>query len=170
VGPGTDYRDFFNAFADLASRIHIATGNAGVTAQLRESLKGRSFHIESFVDFEQLRPLLGVGVIHGGHGTSLTCISTGLPAVILPGDNPERALNGERLANNGFGRVLGFDGSITTSWGDSVDVTGKVPEWRMIRSAVDEILASGLTVAARSIAERVQADFATATFHEIVRK
>jgi UDP:flavonoid glycosyltransferase YjiC (YdhE family) len=168
VGPGTDYRGFVDAFGDMASRIYIATGNPEITAYLREALRGHSFNIATFVDVDELAPHLGAGVIHGGHGVSLTFISAGVPVVILPGSHPERAQNGRRLAVNGFGKVFGPHASLALGQANSVDVTGEVPEWRIIRDAVNELLDVGLSPAARAITQRINAELRSLSFSEII--
>lgn len=166
VGTGTDCRDFTAAFADMAARVHIATGNPEITAYLREALGDRPFHIETFLDVDELVPNLGAGVIHGGHGISLTFVSAGVPAVVLPGSHPERAQNGRRLASNGFGRVFGGQASLALGRFDTVDVTGEVPEWRLIRDTIDEFLDAGLPAAARAITQRINAESTSLTFSE----
>jgi UDP:flavonoid glycosyltransferase YjiC (YdhE family) len=164
VGPCTDWAEFAGAFGDIADRVHIATGNPAITARLQETLVDYPFHVATFLDVDGLRPRLGAAVMHGGHGITLACVALALPAVVLPGNNPERNLNGSRLAANGFGRVLGIDTSFATRWGDSVDVTGYVPAWQTVRNTVDALLATGLAPRARAISSRVTAESDTATF------
>jgi UDP:flavonoid glycosyltransferase YjiC (YdhE family) len=156
VGPGTDYEQFAAAFGDIASQVHIATGDPAITEELQHKIADHHpFQIATFTDIDALRPRLGAAVIHGGHGISLTCINLALPAVVLPGDNPERNLNGRGLAACGFGRVLGVDASFSINWAASVDVTGHVPSWQAVRDEVDALVATGLTPQALAITDRV---------------
>lgn len=164
IGPGTDLEQFGDAFGDIADRVHVVTSNSAITQQLQKRLKGYPFHVATFTDLDELRPRLGAAVIHGGHGITLTCVSMALPAVVLPGNNPERNLNGSRLVASGFGTVLGIDASFATSWGESVDVTGCVPAWQTVRDAVEALMATELTPRSLAVTNRVNAELDTASF------
>jgi UDP:flavonoid glycosyltransferase YjiC (YdhE family) len=168
VGPGTDYEQFVAAFGEIASQVHILTGDPAITEELQGKLTGHPFQIATFTDIDALRPRLGAAVIHGGHGISLTCISLALPAVVLPGDNPERNLNGRGLAACGFGRVLGVDSSFSINWAASVDVTGHVPSWPVVRDAVDALMATGLPPRALEVTDRVT-ELAAVPFTKMLR-
>lgn len=168
VGTGTDFDQFAGAFGDIADRVHIATGNPAMTEQLQDNLADQPFQIATFTDVDELRPRLGAAVTHGGHGISLTGISLALPAVVLPGNNPERNLNARGLAACGFARVLGCDASFEINWADSVDVTGYVPSWQAVREEVDAIMATNLAPRAQAITDRVNAESATATFAKML--
>jgi UDP:flavonoid glycosyltransferase YjiC (YdhE family) len=168
VGPGTDFEQFVAAFGDIADRVHLATSDPAMTELLRNQLAGQPFHIATFTDVDELRPRLGAAVTHGGHGISLTCISLALPAVVLPGNNPERNLNGRALAACGFGRVLGVGASFSINWAASVDVTGHVPSWQAVRAEVDALAGTELPPRALAIADRVNTELVTASFAKML--
>lgn len=168
VGPATDLDQFAATFADVADNVYIATGSDNLTDRLTAEFRTLPFQVATFWNLGELRPKLRVAVVHGGHGMSLACVTTGLAAVVLPGNNPERSLNARRLAELGFAKVLGRDTSFAISWGASVDVTGEMPDWPAVRAAVDSMSRTGITAAAGALTERVRARMAKASISEML--
>ncbi|SFR35473.1 UDP:flavonoid glycosyltransferase YjiC, YdhE family [Microbacterium azadirachtae] len=127
--------DFVRAFEDWPGTIYVATGEPRAVAQ-------------PGIDRVRLAPLWDLAVIgaalravvhHGGHGTTTACIAAGIPAVILPGHNPERFANGLRAQDRDLARVLPPDSVEGTRWGPAVDTTGDRPAWSLVRRAIDTL-------------------------------
>lgn len=132
--------EFVDAFGDWRGRVYVATGDARAAAELD--------HVPSWIsvatlwDLAELAPTLGAVVHHGGHGITTTCLSSGIPAVVLPGHNPERRSNAERGRGLGLAEVLEPTSAEGTLWGPCVDVTGDRPGWSVVRAAADRTLRS----------------------------
>ncbi|ROS50232.1 hypothetical protein EDF50_2020 [Frigoribacterium sp. PhB24] len=135
---GSADEEFLAAFADWNGSIYIATGETMVGAAPGEPSRGR-VQIGTLWDLDAIGPGLRAVVHHGGHGTTLRCIAEGIPAVVLPGPNPERTANGERAERLGRAIVMHADVNTGPVWGPAVDVTGDRPAWSDVRAALDHL-------------------------------
>lgn len=137
VGINSSLPDFCNAFADLSDRVFIATGSDKLADELQKNCSGTGFRIRAFWNMDAIHNYVSVAVHHGGPGTVLSCVQRGIPAVTLPGDNPERCMYGEKLASLGLGVSLPSGASLNTSWHSAVDTAGEAPFWPDVRRLID---------------------------------
>ncbi|MWV50705.1 hypothetical protein GRS96_15640 [Rathayibacter sp. VKM Ac-2803] len=144
--------DFVAAFGNWPGTIYIATGDPALVSEIGDPPIG--VRVASFWDLEGLGPSLRAVVHHGGHGITTTCLASTLPAVVLPGLNPERLSNGERARSLGWGAVLHSPTRKGSEWGPSVDRTGQRPSWGDVREAVDGLRSAG-TASADGVASPV---------------
>ncbi|WP_146076844.1 glycosyltransferase [Rathayibacter sp. AY1A5] len=131
--------EFLHAFENWEGEIYVATGDQASADSYRHVPD--AIHVAALWDLEEVFPELAAVVHHGGHGIATTCVASGVPAVILPGHNPERRSNGYRVELSGWGKVLGPLSAEGTRWGPAVDVTGDRPPWSDVRGAVDALRA-----------------------------
>jgi UDP:flavonoid glycosyltransferase YjiC (YdhE family) len=142
--------EFREAFKDFPAELIIATGEEQVATELRARLPRGAFRIDALWDLRTAGTLIGAGVIHGGHGTSLTCLQAGLPTVVLAEGNPERRSNGLRLQAMGVGMCLGGHTHAGGDWSLRGSPEAKVP-WSTVREHLDRLRADG------ALAERARA-------------
>ncbi|MCU0113492.1 hypothetical protein [Curtobacterium poinsettiae] len=128
--------EFRAAFADWPGPIYIATGSEHEASRFeRDRLPG--VNVQALWNLDAIGPELRAIVHHGGHGVTLRGIADGIPAVILPGPNPERSANGRRAELSGAARVMKVERNAGPVWGPAVDETGDRPTWSEIRRAID---------------------------------
>ncbi|HEU5111608.1 MAG TPA: hypothetical protein VFT95_23970 [Micromonosporaceae bacterium] len=149
IGVNPSLPEFRAAFEDLGDRVYVATGLPRRAEELSRACAGTGFQIRDMWDMNVIRRRAAVSVIHGGHGSCMSCLETGLPAVVLPGDNPERGTNGASLAALGVAVNLPAAASYHINWGQTVETSGAVPPWSQTRSHVNRLAADG-EVRARS--------------------
>lgn len=98
-------------------------------------------HLERFVDQSRVLPLVDLVVHHGGTGTVLAALATGLPQLILP-QGADQFLNAEVLLAVGAARRL----------------RNEEQEPGAIRRAVSDLLSDG--AAEKVVAQQIQAEIA----------
>jgi hypothetical protein len=135
--------DFRAAFGDWDGSIYIATGEArGSDCSSHDELP--NLQVRALWDLDAIGPGLRAVVHHGGHGVTLRCIAEGVPAVVLPGSNPERSANGDRAERIGMATVMKLERDTGPVWGPAVDATGDRPPWSEVRRALDQLPARRL--------------------------
>jgi hypothetical protein len=130
--------EFREAFKDFPAELIIATGEEHFATELRARLPDDVFRIDALWKLQTARARIGAGVIHGGHGTTLTCLQAGLPAVVLADGSPERLLNGLRLQAIGTGICLGDQTLPGWDWSRQGSAQAKVP-WSTVREHLDRL-------------------------------
>ena len=142
--------EFVSAFTSWPGDIYVATGEADTAEQLRGQDHKHRFAVQAMWDWDDIGPNLRAVVHHGGHGTTSTCISGSVPAVILPGHNPERQANAARAKTLGLAQVMLPPEPCGLQWGPAVDVTGDRPPWARVREGVDRLAVRSLSTADRN--------------------
>lgn len=130
--------EFRSAFSDLGDRAMIATGEEAPAAVLRRAFAATAFVVRPLFNMEVVRRRAAVAVVHGGHGTCLTCLQAGLPAVVLPDHSPERADNASRLQQLGTAVRLGAAASNDGPASNRYRVADGV-SWSEIRTAAERL-------------------------------
>jgi UDP:flavonoid glycosyltransferase YjiC (YdhE family) len=140
VGDNHLLDEFCEIFADMGDHVFVATGTEQSAELLRTRCSGTQFQIRSLWDINALRDQVDVAVHHGGHGTIFSCIENEIPAVVLPGENPDRSLYADRVSGLQIGVSLSYAGaSDDTAWRGSVADTGRMPDWATIRAHMNRI-------------------------------
>nr|MDQ3642729.1 glycosyltransferase [Actinomycetota bacterium] len=97
------YRQILSAVSDLPIRILVTIGDAG-DPEVLQPLPG-NVHIENWWPQQEVMPHVDALIGHGGFGTTLTALASGVPMVVLPlfADQPH---NAARVAAVGAGIAL----------------------------------------------------------------
>lgn len=102
----SDVDRLVSAFAGTSYRLVVAMPTREVEARISLFSPERVV-ARSYLQLEEIGPLLGGAIIHGGHGICLTVLMSGTRAVIVPpADRIEQRANGARLQRLGRGVVL----------------------------------------------------------------
>jgi UDP:flavonoid glycosyltransferase YjiC (YdhE family) len=133
------YRAMLTALADLPVRILLTLGEAGDPEQLRPL--PANVHVERWWPQEQVMPRAAAMVTHGGFGTTLLGLSTGLPMVVVPLFAVDQYATARRIQAVGAGIAL-EDGATAPA---------------RVHSALDQVLTDG---AYRTAARRVAGEIA----------
>jgi UDP-glucoronosyl and UDP-glucosyl transferase len=132
------YRAMLAALADLPPRVLLTLGDAGDPERL-----GRlpsNVHVERWWPQAQVMPHATAVVSHGGFGTSLLGLSSGLPMVVVPLFGLDQHTNAHRMEVVGAG-VAVPDGATAPL---------------RVRSAVEHVLSDGAyRLAARRVADEI---------------
>jgi len=93
-----------DATGDLPARVVVTTGPVIDPGSLRLPARVEAHR---FVPHAELMPQASLVVGHGGHGTTMTALAHGLPAVVMPMDrNTDQPAIGRSLVSTGAGSVL----------------------------------------------------------------
>jgi hypothetical protein len=130
--------EFLSVFGDLGDRAMIATGEEAPAAVLRRAFAATGFVVRPLFNMNVVRRRAAVAVVHGGHGTCLTCLQAGLPAVVLPDHSPERADNASRLQQLGTALRLGSAASNDGPTSNRYRVADGV-SWSEIRTVAERV-------------------------------
>ena len=98
------YRAMLTALADLPVRVLLTLGQAGDPERLGPLPP--HIHVERWWPQEQVMPLAAAMVTHGGFGTTLLGLSTGLPMVVVPLFAMDQYANARRIQAIGAGVAL----------------------------------------------------------------
>ena len=105
------YHQVLSAVCDLPIRILVTIGDAGAPEAL-QPLPG-NVHVENWWPQQEVMPHTDALIGHGGFGTTLTALASGVPMVVLPlfADQPHNAARvaavGAGLALDGGGAAIG---------------------------------------------------------------
>lgn len=133
---GTEFLESFEAWD---GQLFVATGDKDRLKSISRPNLPSNVKIAPLWDLGDIGGGIRAIVHHGGHGISTTGIASGIPAVVLPGANPERRANGDRAAALGLATVLLPDTFAGPVWGPAVDVTRDRPDWAEVQSAVSRL-------------------------------
>jgi UDP:flavonoid glycosyltransferase YjiC (YdhE family) len=132
------YHAMLTPLADLPVRILLTVGEAGDPERL-EPLPS-NIHVERWWSQEHVMPRATAMVTHGGFGTTLLGLSTGLPMVVIPLFASDQYANARRI--QAVGAAIALE--------DSTAAPARV------RSAVDQVLTDGAyRTAARRVADEI---------------
>lgn len=134
IGP-----DFLESFGAWDGKLFVAAGDEDRLKSISRPNLPANVKIAPLWDLREIGGGLRAIVHHGGHGISTTGIASGIPAVVLPGANPERRANGDRAAALGLATVLLPDAFTGPMWGPAVDVTRDRPAWAEVQAAVSRL-------------------------------
>lgn len=91
------------ALADLPAQVIMTTGHQTLPGEFR-SLPG-NFHVVDYLPGQALADHVDLFIHHGGHGSYLTGLAAGTPALVIPTFS-ERESNARRLAQLGAGEFI----------------------------------------------------------------
>ena len=132
-------RRAIDEIAPLDADLLVAVGPEGDPTALGEV--PANVHVERFVAQAAVLPLVDVVVQHGGTGTVLGALATGLPQLILP-QGADHFFNGGVLSGIGAARVLRNDEQLPGAIARSVSaMLTDSPERTAARRLADEIAA-----------------------------
>jgi UDP:flavonoid glycosyltransferase YjiC (YdhE family) len=97
-------------------------------------------HIESYIPHDLLLPHCDAVICHGGSGTMMDALSSGLPMVIVPiaGDQPE---NGQRCAELGVARVIAPDKRTPEAIREATKAVLQDPRFRQTAQRLQKLIA-----------------------------
>ena len=131
-------QEFATAFADVKEHVFIATGSEKTALHLRRLPELQGFSIASLWNLAGIRGKGCSAVTHGGHGTALTFLQAGLPAVVLPDDSPERQANARHLREMGASMILSRETSSEWDWSKQGHPE-TVVSWHAVREACEDL-------------------------------
>lgn len=138
-------RGCLDALADVDAEVVLTAGYQQFPDDVLSSLPA-NFHYEPYVPGLAMAERSDLLIHHGGHGSSMTGLSTGTPAVIVP-TYSERESNARRIAQ------LGAGVAVVPTQGASGEKEISVQE---LRASVNRVLADpSFTNNARRVAETI---------------
>jgi UDP:flavonoid glycosyltransferase YjiC (YdhE family) len=132
--------EFAAAFSDIKERVFIATGSEPASDRLRSLRHLRGFAIAPLWDLSDIQGRGCSAVTHGGHGTTLTFLQAGVPAVVLPDGSPERQANARHVQEMGAALCLQARAQSHWDWANQGKPETSV-SWQAVRHACEEISA-----------------------------
>lgn len=157
-------RGCLEALPDLEADVVLTSGHQQLPEDVLASLPA-NFHYEPYLPGLLMAEKSDLLIHHGGHGSSMTGLLTGTPAVIIP-TYSERESNARRVA------VLGAGVVVTPTEGASGEKELSVEE---LRTKVRQVLSEPtFTTNARQVAERTRkyggASEAARLIHDFVQR
>lgn len=134
--------EFRDVFGKMGAQVLIATGDPEVARRLEERLPTDIFEVRDFWSMRQVKERARAAIIHGGHGTCLTCLQAGIPMVILSDGSPERKVNGHRVQDANAGRCLDPASPNVEAWNwSNQGRTQSDIGWSDVKTVLDQVLA-----------------------------
>ena len=155
----TVFRGSLDALAGLPVRVLLTTGHAGDPESLHPW--PANAYVTKWWPQEDVMPLAGAMVGHGGFGTTMAALAAGLPQVVVPLFAADQEVNAARVEQAGAGvrlggrmdavtelaaaveRVLGDD-SARAAAGALADQIDALPDVSEVVPAVERLAAQGM--------------------------
>ncbi len=155
----TVFRGSLDALAGLPVRVLLTTGHAGDPDSLHPW--PANAYVTKWWPQEDVMPLAGAMVGHGGFGTTMAALAAGLPQVVVPLFAADQEVNAARVEQAGAGvrlggrmdavtelaaaveRVLGDD-SARAAAGALADQIDALPDVSEVVPAVERLAAQGM--------------------------
>lgn len=156
---GTVFRGSLDALAGLPVRVLLTTGQAGEPESLHPW--PANAYVAKWWPQEDVMPLAGATVGHGGFGTTMAALAAGVPQVVVPLFAADQEVNAARIEQAGAGvrlggrtdavtelaaaveRVLGDDGSRAAA-GALADQIDALPDVSEVVPAVERLATQGM--------------------------
>ena len=134
----TVFRGSLDALAGSPVRVLLTTGHAGDPEALRPW--PANAHVEKWWPQEDVMPLAAAMVGHGGFGTTMAAVASGVPQVVMPLFAGDQFLNAARVEEVGAG----------------IRLEGRMEAAAGLADAVERVLADeGLRASARRLADEI---------------
>jgi hypothetical protein len=155
VGPfGSVYPGVVDALAEYPARILLTTGEGLDPASL--GTVPANLHVERWWPQADVMPAAGAVVGHGGFGTTMTALASGVPQVVIPLFAADQFDNAERIDAVGAGVYLDGGPEAVTGVPKALDTVLDEPRFRAAaRRIADEIAALPPAGAAVPLIERI---------------
>ena len=117
----SDFDSIINFYKDKNYQVVISS----VPDKINTNTKCRNIIITKFIDISKLLKECDIAIIHGGHGSCMTVLEFGIPAIIVANSSEtERVLNGKKLEQMGVGKLF----SHISNWNTILNHTNHIIE------------------------------------------
>ena len=153
-------RTAVRVLVDLGFHVIVTCGDEGLATELRASI-GDRVRAQAWVDLAHVMPCCDLVVCHGGAGTVLAALGSGVPLVLLPRGAPSQMRMSSACEARGVGRTVVWNGANANEVAAGVaDVLTRERFRAAAKEVSEEIAAMPSPSTAAAVLSEVAADVA----------